>query len=129
MSGNIGLKRSEELEDYLSFKHQCEYLCDICLKDGPDKYGIHDAWFYGKGALQHDPEDRAIAVMPLVIWEINHGYLTPEMEGELYGSKEDMDDGLLDGYPADMFETMKKDIEYCIEIYERDIEPKQRRED
>lgn len=128
MSGNTDTKKiSDDLAFYQDQKAFAVKKCNHLFELGDSKKNIHFNWLWEMGEMQYDPEDRAIAIMPLVIWEISKGYLTPEMEGELYGSKKDMDDGLLDGYPKDMFEAMKNDIEECIEIYERDIEPKQNR--
>ena len=54
----------------------------------------------------------------ILLYELEQGVLPEEMEGELYGTKDDLDEGLLDELPDVELNEIKKDLEHCLELYE-----------
>lgn len=86
-----------------------------------NKYYAHPAeartlqnnWLWDKGGMQYDPADRVMVVMPLVLYQVELGCLSEEMEDELYGTKEDLEDGLLDDLDELEIELLKADLDYC----------------
>lgn len=74
---------------------------------------IEATWLYEMVNYQHHPCNRVMAALPVVVYEVQNNKLTEAMEDELYGTKEDLDDGLLDELPAEELVEIKKDLEYC----------------
>lgn len=62
---------------------------------------------------QYHPCNRVMAVMPLAIYEVENNKLTEAMENELYGTKEDLEAGLLNELPDEELAEIRKDVEYC----------------
>lgn len=119
MYGNRDLeKRIEEQETYADWK---EWLAEM-LQSHDTKNGvraIQHRWLSDLDPeLQVDPTGRVMVVLPILLYELEQGVLPEEMEGELYGTKDDLDDGLLDELPDVELNEIKKDLEHCLGLYE-----------
>lgn len=73
-------------------------------------------WLYEMLSYQHHPCNRVMAVMPLVVFQVECDKLTDAMRNELYGTIDDLKDGFLDELPIEEREEIKKDIDYCLSI-------------
>lgn len=136
MYGNIDLKKRiqkvhnehekyeklfEDVErnTYFEWKEQYFTRVNESKKPYPPKV-LQNNWLWDLGGMQYDPVDRALVVMPLILHEVELGCLSEEMEGELYGTQEDLEEGLLDTLFEEELESMREDLKYCFEKLEKD---------
>lgn len=118
MFGNLDLETRIKEETYMHWKEDF----NSSLKFHDPKYGVRafqNHWLYDWcQELQEDPTGRVMVVLPLLLYELEQGVLPVEMEGELYGTKDDLDEGLLDELPEVELKEIKKDLEYCLQLFE-----------
>ena len=111
-SANFEIRNKEEIT-YMHWRdHFNTFVKERHLENQPGG-NIQASWLYEMLDYQHHPCNRVMAVLPLVVYEIQHDKLTEVMEDELYGTKDDLDDGLLDELPIEELNEIKKDLEFC----------------
>lgn len=119
MYGNTDIeKRIEEEETYMQWKE--EFKRNLKFHD-PEK-GVRVLQYHWlcdwSQELQEEPTGRVMVVLPILMYELKQGVLPVEMEGELYGTKDDLEDGLLDELPDEELNEIKNDLQYCLELFE-----------
>jgi len=119
MFGSTDLKtRIEEQETYMAWKEDFETYLKYVEEDEEIRT-TQEGWLYDwDPAIQNDPTGRVMVVLPLLLYELEQGVLPVEMEGELYGTKDDLEEGLLDELPEVELEEIKKDLKHCLELFE-----------
>lgn len=119
MFGSTDLKiRIEEQETYMAWKEDFA----THLKYHEPELGIRslqESWLYDWDMdIQNDPTGRVMVVLPILLYELEQGVLPVEMEGELYGTKDDLDEGLLDELPEVELKEIRKDLAHCLQLFE-----------
>lgn len=106
-------ERKKNEETYAQWKDEFQEILKHTSNDWSAKK-IQNFWLeLWIGDDEDDPTYRVMIVLPLIVYQINKGILTKEMEEELYCTKEDFDDGFLDEIPETELNQIKKDLEFC----------------
>lgn len=103
-------------KEEITYMHWRDDFNDFVKKrnlEGSPGGNIEATWLYEMLDYQHHPCNRVMAALPLVVYEVKNNKLTEAMEDELYGTKEDFDEGLLDQLPIEELDEIKKDLEFC----------------
>ena len=119
MFGNLDLEtRIKEEETYMQWKE--EFNRNLKFHDSEKGIrALQNHWLYDwSSELQEEPTGRVMVVLPVLLYEVEQGILPVEMEGELYGTKDDLEDGLLDDLPEEELNEIKKDLQHCLELFE-----------
>lgn len=106
-------KRNEEEITYMHWRDTFDTFVKERHLEGRPGGDIEATWLYEMLNYQHHPCNRVMAALPLVVYEVRNNKLTEAMEDELYGTKEDLDDGLLDQLPTEELDEIRKDLDFC----------------
>lgn len=96
-------------DNYMEYREMySELLTSRNVKDGTE---AQQQCLYDTDESSLTERERFIMILAVIVWEIDHNILTPELEDELYLYYEDVTSGKFDGLLGDdEVDEIKKDL-------------------